>query len=107
MRAMWRLFNRPGEDYMFAIGPMSPLLNSPDDFMFAGAFLFLAITVVWAIMTDRLVPKGAVDRLVASKDDEIEYLREATKNLVGAVDKYAAPAKLAVRAIESIQQERP
>lgn len=107
MSTMWRFLNRPGEDYMFAIGPMSPLLNSPDDYMFAGAFLFIATTLVWAIITGRLVPKGTVDKLVSSKDDEIKYLREATKNLVGAVDKYAAPAQLAVRAIESIQQERP
>ncbi|MFA4084362.1 hypothetical protein ONA92_21930 [Mycobacteroides salmoniphilum] len=103
---MWRLLNRPGEDYMFALGPMSPLLNSPDDFMFAGAFLFLSTAVVWAVITGRLVPKGTVDKIVTSKDDEIKFLREATGKLAGAVDKYAAPAQLAVRAIESMQ-ERP
>jgi hypothetical protein len=84
---------------------MSPLLNSPDDYTFAGAFLALAIQQVWMVISGRLIPRSTVDRLLSAKDAEIEYLRETGEKLSETVDKLTAPARLAVQAIETLREQ--
>lgn len=87
------------------MGPMSPLLNSPDDYLFAGAFVAIAVQQVWMVISGRLVPRSTVDRLLTDKDAEIAYLRETGEKLSETVDKLTAPARLAVQAIETLREQ--
>ncbi len=87
------------------MGPVSPLLNSPDEYMFAGAFVALAVQQVWMVISGRLVPRSTVDRLLSDKDAEIAYLRETGEKLSQTVDKLTAPARLAVQAIETLREQ--
>lgn len=87
-----------------SLGPMSPLLNSPDDFMFAGAFVAMAVQQVWMVITGRLVPRRTHERELAQRDDEIAWLRKTNGKLDETVDKLAAPARLAVHAIEGLRE---
>ncbi|HJT92781.1 MAG TPA: TMF family protein [Mycobacterium sp.] len=84
---------------------MSPLLNSPDDYLFAGAFVAIAVQQVWMVISGRLVPRSTVDRLLTDKDAEIAYLRETGEKLSETVDKLTAPARLAVQAIETLREQ--
>lgn len=87
------------------MGPVSPLLNSPDEYMFAGAFVALAVQQVWMVISGRLVPRSTVDRLLGAKEAEIAYLRETGEKLSETVDKLTAPARLAVQAIETLREQ--
>lgn len=87
------------------MGPVSPLLNSPDEYMFAGAFVALAVQQVWMVISGRLLPRSTVDRLLSDKDAEIAYLRETVEKLSQTVDKLTAPARLAVQAIETLREQ--
>ncbi|AMU39255.1 hypothetical protein A3N99_02905 [Mycobacteroides abscessus] len=58
---------------MIAVGPMSVLLNSPDDYLWA---ILLGLCVI-AIMFGWLVPRWVYKQTLADKNEQIKDLRAA------------------------------
>ncbi|WJR32407.1 hypothetical protein P3F83_18015 [Mycobacteroides immunogenum] len=87
------------------MSPLSPLLNSPDDFFFAVAFMGLAMHQVWMVVSGRLVPRRTHERELASRDNEIVFLRETNGKQGETIHAYATPAQLAVRAVTALQEQ--
>lgn len=58
---------------MIAVGPMSVLLNSPDDYLWA---ILLGLCVI-SIMFGWLVPRWVYKQTLADKNEQIKDLRAA------------------------------
>lgn len=80
---------------------MSVLLNSPDDYLWA----ILLGGVLILIFTGRLIPKATVDRIMATKDQQIELLTEAHKDDKVTITRLTDASSLSVSVAEAIGQE--
>ncbi|CPR79041.1 Uncharacterised protein [Mycobacteroides abscessus] len=80
---------------------MSVLLNSPDDYLWA----ILLGGVLILIFTGRLVPKATVDRIMATKDQQIALLTEAHQDDKVTINRLTDASRLNVAVVEAIGQE--
>lgn len=79
---------------------MSVLLNSPDDYLWA----ILLGGVLILVFTGRLVPKTTVDKMMATKDQQIALLTKAHENDKAAIARLAESSRLGVAVAEAIGQ---
>ncbi|OTR12584.1 hypothetical protein [Mycobacteroides abscessus] len=83
-----------------ALGPMSVLLDSPDDYLWAS----LVGLCVISIMFGWLVPRWVYKQTIADKDEQIRELRKAHEADRESIAKLATSSSVTAKVVEQISE---